>query len=691
MAAQTTQDERLNSEGLWAGAQSALLAPTTWLVGIVVVGLALRIWAAMHPVDTLLLKSLPDDAFYYFTIARNIADGHGVTFDQLAPTNGFHPLWMALISPVFALIEGDGAVNVSLLLAALADSLSALMLFRIVQRLTGRSDAALFATIGYFLNPIVWIFSVNGLETSVNMAAIALVVDRMTILSEKATLVPRDFLLLGLVVGLALLGRTDNIFLVIGVSATILLWRRLSFRVRAQGLVLTGIVSLLVTLPWFLWNLLTFGSILQVSGSALPFLERQLFLMERGTPFQSMATFWRGVEGLYDALRWSVTWAGFGRLVDHVEGSIVPLGLLVVLAILLLATDANRERAGGWLRRLGFLYFLVAMLIFYHGGVRWIFREWYTLPITWTTWLTIGIFFSLLLDRISHLSLLTHRTFKIAMSVWVATLLIQGYQLWSIGIYSFQAGLYNLVDHVDALPEGARVGISDSGYVGYAANRPIVNLDGVVNNQAADAFTQGRLLDYLVANDIGYVHSQPRYVNERFYGADFQPFLQPDGLFLKVLDEAGQQSYLRLPDSGRIDLGQAEGWKFVGSGWSRDEAPGEGIWADSLHASAFVALPTLNSEAPYLLRLHAMPFSHGVSETQHITLMVNGARVGEPLTMERELVLYEVALPRDVLREGVNKIEFSFQYKIAPSAVDYSADTRTLAVWVDYIELLPAN
>ena len=44
-----------------------------------------------------------DDAFYYFGIARNVAHGHGSTFDGIDLTNGYHPLWMLMASPVYRL------------------------------------------------------------------------------------------------------------------------------------------------------------------------------------------------------------------------------------------------------------------------------------------------------------------------------------------------------------------------------------------------------------------------------------------------------------------------------------------------------------------------------------------------------------------------------------------------------------
>ncbi len=68
---------------------------TRWLLaasGVVVAGwlVALVVWPDAPFALTF------DDAYYYLGIARNIADGHGSTFDGLNPTNGYHPLWLAI-------------------------------------------------------------------------------------------------------------------------------------------------------------------------------------------------------------------------------------------------------------------------------------------------------------------------------------------------------------------------------------------------------------------------------------------------------------------------------------------------------------------------------------------------------------------------------------------------------------------
>lgn len=42
-------------------------------------------------------RTFPDDAMFYFTIARNIYSGSGSTIDGISRTNGYHPLWMIVL------------------------------------------------------------------------------------------------------------------------------------------------------------------------------------------------------------------------------------------------------------------------------------------------------------------------------------------------------------------------------------------------------------------------------------------------------------------------------------------------------------------------------------------------------------------------------------------------------------------
>ena len=52
-----------------------------------------------------------DDAFYYFQIACNLAEGRFSTFDGgITRTNGYHPLWLFLITPFYWVFDKEAAL-----------------------------------------------------------------------------------------------------------------------------------------------------------------------------------------------------------------------------------------------------------------------------------------------------------------------------------------------------------------------------------------------------------------------------------------------------------------------------------------------------------------------------------------------------------------------------------------------------
>src|SRR5438445_9973613 len=70
------------------------------------------------------MNVVPDDAFYYFTIARNLVHGLGLSFDTVHPTNGMHPLWLFLIAPIFSLgLTKWGYIQAVLLLQSILDAI----------------------------------------------------------------------------------------------------------------------------------------------------------------------------------------------------------------------------------------------------------------------------------------------------------------------------------------------------------------------------------------------------------------------------------------------------------------------------------------------------------------------------------------------------------------------------------------
>jgi hypothetical protein len=68
---------------------SLAFTATEWLI---VVG-SLAVWSVIVAGGYLFV---PDDVYFYLHIADEISTGHGSTFNEIVPTNGYHPLWMGV-------------------------------------------------------------------------------------------------------------------------------------------------------------------------------------------------------------------------------------------------------------------------------------------------------------------------------------------------------------------------------------------------------------------------------------------------------------------------------------------------------------------------------------------------------------------------------------------------------------------
>jgi len=84
---------------------------TVVVVGLLVAGAGLRALAMAHTIPTAVGNMpLPDDAFYYFVLARNAAAGQWpIISGDGVPTTGFQPLWGAALAALDTAAGGLGA------------------------------------------------------------------------------------------------------------------------------------------------------------------------------------------------------------------------------------------------------------------------------------------------------------------------------------------------------------------------------------------------------------------------------------------------------------------------------------------------------------------------------------------------------------------------------------------------------
>ena len=123
-----------------------------WLLAA---GLLLRLAIACAPFSYLASRGpLLDDAFYSFSIARNLAAGHGPTADGIHATSGFQPLHTVLLVPFYLLFPRDPIlpIHLALTLLALCGCATGWLIYRIVSRVAPR-PAALFSLALWTFSP----------------------------------------------------------------------------------------------------------------------------------------------------------------------------------------------------------------------------------------------------------------------------------------------------------------------------------------------------------------------------------------------------------------------------------------------------------------------------------------------------------------------------------------------------------
>jgi hypothetical protein len=213
-----------------------------------------------------LLPRIGDDASYYMTIARNIASGTGVTFDGIHKTNGFHPLWLLMLVPLFLLHKTpETMIRLVALLQTILLSLAYVVFLRAQVRLFAFPTAALSAVL---FVPLVFLPSINGMETAVLVLALVVLYGYGAHISQSE-FDWRRATLLGVIVGFVLLARLDMIVIplvLLGYGVRYVLARETRYRAIAMIAVCVLATSVVVA-PYVVFNYCKFGTVVPISAA----------------------------------------------------------------------------------------------------------------------------------------------------------------------------------------------------------------------------------------------------------------------------------------------------------------------------------------------------------------------------------------------------------------------------------------
>lgn len=501
------------------------------LTGIVAV-----VSLAIFGTERTLMYSVLDDGFYFLTLARSMAAGHGPTFDGLGPTNGFHPLWAALLTPLFLVEYGSPFTPVRIMigLALVIHLVTSWTIYRAARRL-GDDFTAVAVALLYLANPVALYLVISGMESPLVALMVALLAGEAIALARGHTsLADRGTVIrLGLFCGLAMLARTDLVILA-GVTLAVALLpateaERLKLGGRLRGAVGAGLVAVAILVPWLAWNLLRFGSLVQVSARA-----HKLISTSRWAAGSE--------DGVARQLTTGTTFVQ--KFVQTMSARTqLPQGLLVAVLVVavalvgwwlfsVLSRHESRHHLSRGLRWLAApaLYTVVflAATVFLLGHI----RSWYIAgPL---------VVITLLLALPIHL-LVGRETLTVNGRLVSGFLLAGIAAVWFLpgAVLSTEIRLNARRDHcwqeaatwvrANTQP-GVRVASFNSGAFGYLTENTVVNLDCVVNNRALPYLQRGELLSFIAENSIAYIIDDPRYVRQymRFFGdPDWRDVIAP--------------------------------------------------------------------------------------------------------------------------------------------------------------------
>ena len=187
---------------------------------LIVVVMSISLYAALSDAQNLSWRWFTrDDAYYYFKVAQNISEGHGSTFDGVDMTNGYHPLWMLVCIPIFALARFDLILPLRVLLLVMSglSVTTGILLYRLIGRIFIPALGAAAALFWVFNHHIFSTLYQNGLESGIAAFFVVLLIYKLyefELSWRKDEISKRQIATLAVIAMLTLFSRLDLVFFV---------------------------------------------------------------------------------------------------------------------------------------------------------------------------------------------------------------------------------------------------------------------------------------------------------------------------------------------------------------------------------------------------------------------------------------------------------------------------------------------
>lgn len=437
-------------------------------------------WILLTPIQNI-VYFISDDAYYYYKTALNIISGRGSSFDGLNLTNGYHPLWMIIILPVFkfSATNLDTPLRIVLCIQTIAYSGSIILCWVYAKKLFSINVAIVsIAFLTIFASPLV--LSLNGLESTFLLFWVFLLLysDLKFQLSDSHSGFKKA-VVLGFLFAVLVLIRLDNVFIIIAVTILKLSDRSLSvtFLARTRLLITnfwpTFVIFLLFISPYFIWNQTTFGHLTPISGA------------------------------LKSTFPIPVTH-------NHMGAHALPYVIPYIALIVWFFTDFLRKGPSSrTYSKLSSKYFLFTAiftgnsihLLWTQFFMAWGVYQWHFTSYVPILAISSAIFLLNTFKKISPSQKTQHSVLFITICMSVAYNWVLHTEKGDHHKGRIEAALWAR----DNTPVNTVFALADAGAFSYFSERPVINLDGLINSyEFQESISSGKLFEFLRKNQTKY-------------------------------------------------------------------------------------------------------------------------------------------------------------------------------------------
>ncbi len=508
------------------------------------------------------LQVLQDDSVYNFEVARNLAEGRGLIFEEGEPIFAYHPPSILFMVPFIWLFPQSKMVPIQCLLTlyTLFSLLTVPFIYRIVRRIAS-DNAALLSAGSWALGYGIALYSICGADTPVTIFLTAVTVDYFL---KNIRLVPaprtRSYAILGVLCGLCIYSRMDTLLLLPAFGLQIawthrknLFWDGIR-KIATAGVVMALAVAV-TTAPFFLRNALYYksfevhnaasnrtlsivmghytrslgwGRIMEIKQEGRPRtplnpilteLDEDIYPVWWGLP---VFCFVKGIAVLpvkygdvyipllffAAAVLWSALRRGRGERTGRLRQFLDESGILPLNAVLLYAV-------------MHFSLYAFYQFSFWHTS-----RYMYPLAFVATLYLgpvAVWALERVILPRFSRPPS-TRNVVLGLFIIWMVSFTIQAGSLIKATRCEGGNGLMEAANWINEnTPEDAVIGFYQGGYFGYFIDRKIHDLGGKATGKAWDAWLARKEWEYIRDRDVDYILDEDFYMDFVFTWSGMYP------------------------------------------------------------------------------------------------------------------------------------------------------------------------